>query len=71
MIFHSDLTGKIYTKTKGGDKIDVTDQVVTAIQILLHKGHTFNILVSKADNKRYELVLNELKGNDDTNKKED
>ena len=61
MIFHSDLTGKIYTKTKGGDKVDVTDQVVIAIQILLHKGHTFNILVSKPDDKKYELVLKEIK----------
>ena len=60
MILHSDLTGKIYIK-KGTIKVDVTDQVVTAIQILLHKGHTFNILFSKADNKKYELVLNELK----------
>lgn len=62
MISHSDLTGKIYAK-KGTIKVDVTGQVVTAIQILLHKGHTFNILVSKADNKKYELVLNEVKDN--------
>lgn len=59
MILHSDLTGKIYVK-KGTSKVDVTDKVVTAIQILLHKGHSFNILFSKADNKRYELILNEI-----------
>ena len=60
MILHSDLTGKIYIK-KGTTKTDITNEVVTAIQILLHKGHTFNFLISKADNKKYELVLNEVK----------
>lgn len=59
MIFHSDLTGKVYIK-KGTHKVDVTDQVVTSIQILLHKGHTFNVLVSNFENKKYELILKEI-----------
>ena len=53
------LTGKIYLVNKS-KKEDVTNEVVRAIQILLHNGKEFDFLISKADNKLFNLKLEEV-----------
>ena len=54
------LTGKIYLVNKS-KKEDITNEVVKAIQILLHNGKEFDLLVSKLDNKIFKLKLEEVK----------
>ena len=54
------LTGKIYLVNKS-KKEDITNEVVKAIQILLHNGEEFDLLVSKLDNKIFKLKLEEFK----------
>lgn len=54
------LTGKIYLVNKS-KKEDITNEVVKAIQILLHNGKEFDLLVSKLDNKTFKLKLEEVK----------
>ena len=56
------LTGKIYVVNKS-KKEDITNEVVKAIQILLHNGKEFDFLVSKLDNKIFKLKLEEQKCN--------
>ena len=57
-IEYSFLTGEIYV-INGKTKTKMTDEIVTAIQILLHNGFKFNSLYSKLDDKTYELILKE------------
>ena len=54
------LTGKIYLVNKS-KKEDITNEVVKAIQILLHNEKEFDLLVSKLDNKTFKLKLEEVK----------
>lgn len=54
------LTGKIYLVNKS-KKEDITNEVVKAVQILLHNGKEFDLLVSKLDNKFFKLKLEEVK----------
>lgn len=54
------LTGKIYLVNKS-KKEDITNEVVKAIQILLHNRKEFDLLVSKLDNKIFKLKLEEVK----------
>ena len=54
------LTGKIYLVNKN-KKEDITNEVVKAIQILLHNGKEFDFLVSKSDDKIFKLNLEEIK----------
>ena len=54
------LTGKIYLVNKS-KKEDITNEVVKAVQILLHSGKEFDFLVSKTDNKIFKLKLEEIK----------
>ncbi len=54
------LTGKIYIVNKS-KKEDITNEVVKAVQILLHNGKEFDFLVSKSDNKIFKLKLEEVK----------
>ena len=56
------LTGKIYLVNKS-KKEDITNEVVKAVQILLHNGKEFYFLVSKLDNKIFKLKLEEQKCN--------
>lgn len=53
------LTGKIYLVSKS-KKEDITNEVVKAIQILLHNGKEFDFLVSKSDDKIFKLNLEEI-----------
>ena len=53
------LTGKIYLVNKS-KKEDITNEVVRAIQILLHNGKEFDFLVSKSDDKIFKLNLEEI-----------
>ena len=53
------LTGKIYLVNKS-KKEDITNEVVRAIQILLHNGKEFDFLISKSDNKIFKLKLEEI-----------
>ena len=53
------LTGKIYLVNKN-KKEDITNEVVKAVQILLHNGKEFDFLVSKSDNKIFKLNLEEI-----------
>ena len=53
------LTGNIYLVNKS-KKEDITNEVVRALQILLHNGKEFDYLVSKADNKTFKLKLEEV-----------
>ena len=53
------LTGKIYLVNKS-KKEDITNEVVKAVQILLHKGKEFDFLVSKSDDKIFKLNLEEI-----------
>ena len=54
------LTGKIYLVNKG-NKEDITNEVITTVQILLHSGKEFDFLVSKAEDKIFKLKLEEIK----------
>ena len=54
------LTGKIYLVNKS-KKEDITNEVVKAIQILLHNGKEFDFIVSKSDDKIFKLKLEEVK----------
>ena len=54
------LTGKIYLVNKS-KKEDITNEVVKAVQILLHNGKEFDLLSSKLDNKIFKLKLEEVK----------
>ena len=54
------LTGKIYLVNKG-KKEDITNELVKAVQILLHNGKEFDLLSSKLDNKIFKLKLEECK----------
>lgn len=56
----STLTGKVYLVNKS-KKEDITNEVVKAIQILLHNGKEFDFLISKSDNKIFKLKLEEVK----------
>ena len=42
-------------------KEDITNEVVKAVQILLHNGKEFDFLVSKSDDKIFKLNLEEIK----------
>lgn len=53
------LAGKIYLVNKS-KKEDITNEVVKAVQILLHNGKEFDLLVSKLDNKTFKLKLEEV-----------
>ena len=53
------LTGNIYLVNKN-KKEDITNEVVRAVQILLHNGKEFDFLISKADNKLFNLKLEEV-----------
>ena len=53
------LTGNIYLVNKD-KKEDITNEVVRAVQILLHNGKEFDFLISKADNKLFNLKLEEV-----------
>ena len=53
------LTGKIYLVNKS-KKEDITNEVVKAVQILLHNGKEFDFLVSKSDDKIFKLNLEEI-----------
>ena len=52
------LTGKIYLVNKSKEE-DITSEVIEAVQILLHNGNEFDLLVSKSDNKIFKLKLEE------------
>lgn len=54
------LTGNIYLVNKS-KKEDITNEVVRAVQILLHNGKEFDFLVSKSDDKIFKLNLEEIK----------
>ena len=54
------LTGKIYLVNKS-KKEDITNELVKAVQILLHNGKEFDLLSSKLDNKIFKLKLEEVK----------
>ena len=54
------LTGKIYLINKS-KKEDITNEVIKAVQILLHNGEEFDFLASKADDKIFKLKLEEVK----------
>ena len=54
------LTGKIYLVNKS-KKEDITNEVVKAVQILLHNGKEFDLLASKLDNKIFKLKIEEVK----------
>ena len=54
------LTGNIYLVNKS-KKEDITNEVVRAIQILLHNGKEFDFLISKSDDKIFKLNLEEIK----------
>ena len=53
------LTGNIYLIDKN-KKEDITKEVVKAVQILLHNGKEFDLLISKLDNKTFKLKLEEV-----------
>lgn len=53
------LTGNVYLVNKS-KKENITNEVVRAIQILLHNGKEFDYLVSKVDNKIFKLKLEEV-----------
>lgn len=58
-IDYSFLTNKIYV-LDGKRKVDMTDEIVTSVQIMLHNKIEFNKLYSKLDNKTYKLNLEEI-----------
>ena len=60
-IEYSILTGKIYVRKSNKEKIDLTDEVITAVQIMLHNNIEFNKLYSKLDDKTFKLKLEEIK----------
>lgn len=53
------LTGNIYLIDKN-QKEDIIKEVVKAVQILLHNGKEFDLLISKLDNKIFKLKLEEV-----------
>ena len=61
-------TGKIYLVNKS-KKEDITNEVVKAVQILLHNGKEFDFLISKLDNKIFKLKLEEVKSESTRNTK--
>ena len=60
-IEYSLLTGKIYVRKNNKEKIDLTDEIITTVQILLHNNIDFNKLYSKLDDKTFKLKLEEIK----------
>ena len=60
-IEYSMLTGKIYVRKSNKEKIDLTDEIITAVQIMLHNNIEFNKLYSKLDDKTFKLKLEEIK----------
>ena len=60
-IEYSLLTGKIYVRKNNKEKIDLTDEIITTVQILLHNNIEFNKLYSKLDDKTFKLKLEEIK----------
>lgn len=60
-IEYSILTGKIYVRKSNKEKIDLTDEIITSVQIMLHNNIEFNKLYSKLDNKTFKLKLEEIK----------
>jgi hypothetical protein len=60
-IEYSLLTGKIYVRKSNKEKIDLTDEIITSVQIMLHNNIEFNKLYSKLDNKTFKLKLEEIK----------
>ena len=63
------LTGNIYLVDKN-KKEDITKEVVKAVQILLHNGKDFDLLVSKLDNKIFKLKLEEVAKVEEVKEKE-
>ena len=55
-IDYSFLTNNIYV-LDGKRKVDMTNEIVTAVQIMLHNKIEFNKLHSKLENKTYKLKL--------------
>lgn len=54
------LTGKIYY-VSGKNKVDITDEAINAVTIRFIEGHYNNIIVvSKLDNRKYELCIKEI-----------
>ena len=62
-------TGKIYLVVSKSKKEDITNEVVKAVQILLHNGKEFDFLISKLDNKIFKLKLEEVKSESTRNTK--
>lgn len=60
-IEYSLLTGKIYVRKSNKEKIDLTDEIITSVQIMLHNNIEFNKLYSKLDDKTFKLKLEEIK----------
>ena len=60
-IEYSMLTGKIYVRKSNKEKIELTDEIITAVQIMLHNNIEFNNLYSKLDGKTFKLKLEEIK----------
>ena len=60
-IEYSLLTGKIYVRKSNKEKIDLTDEIITSVQIMLHNNIEFNKLYSKLENKTFKLKLEEIK----------
>lgn len=56
------LTGKIYS-ISGKNKVDITNDVIKAVQIMLHNKIEFQNIVSKLDKKEYCLILKEINAN--------
>lgn len=53
------LTNKIYI-VKGKNKEDITNEVIKAVQIMLHNGVEFDNLFSKLDGKTFKLKLERM-----------
>ena len=60
-IEYSMLTGKIYVRKSNKEKIDLTDEIITSVQIMLYNNIEFNKLYSKLDDKTFKLKLEEIK----------
>lgn len=56
----STLTGNIYYKHSTTKKENITDEVMNAVHILVKEGLLNYSLVSKLDNKRYQLKMIEV-----------
>lgn len=54
------LTNKIYLVKSKNSKEDITNEVVKAVQIMLHNGVEFDNLFSKLDNATFKLKLEKI-----------